>query len=91
MTDFWRLAQTPPPPSKDPDRDYGYEIKSDPVLVFRRAAWGTRIDIASYVRSADPADVYSNRWHGWRSECSEGWELDDVTHWRPLPAPPGDS
>jgi len=28
---------------------------------------------------------------GWVSACSEGWLLDDVTHWMALPAPPGEA
>lgn len=61
------------------DEVYHEWYRSCDVLVYREC--GT-ICVAYAFAEEDAKDV------GWRSFDSEGWYLDDVSHWMPLPEPP---
>lgn len=53
-------------------------VHEEDVLLYRQSEdIGACIDIGHY---------HNDCWNG----ISDGWRLDDVTHWRELPAPPGE-
>lgn len=70
----WILVSTPPEMTSE---EYGWP-KSKEVLIYdghsQRVAFLEQMD----------EDVPPR----WRSACSEGWILKNVTHWMPLPPDP---
>ena len=87
----WYSPEEPPPPSKNPDLDYGSWIESDPVLGYKKGLGGGPEDmfVCKYIHHSDPDERGSDRWV---TDCSENWWLDigprGITHWRYLPPPP---
>lgn len=78
---WFRVEERLPPPSHDPDNDYGYMVRSDNVLVFA----DDEIRLAYYVYHHEPAE---REWDCWTLCGKDLVELKRVTHWRPLPEKP---
>lgn len=77
----WQPASTIP--ELKPTSPADFERTSEPVLVARRLSNGTREqNVATY--RVDPDEPTHGRWV---TECSEGWTLSSVTHWRELDWP----
>jgi hypothetical protein len=80
----WIPSATPPQVSDDDD--LWPTLRSAKVLV--ADARGSLTTAYFEVRRDADGEEYGR---GWVSACSEGWLLDDVTHWMALPEGPGES
>lgn len=78
-SDWIRCRVALPEPSSDPDNDYGAWVNSKRVL-----AWADGKAWTAYVQHW-PKDEGGPRWI---QSGRDGYDLEGVTHWQPLPDGP---